>query len=44
MLMNVYDLTGIVSLLADHRCSTVHLKMIDQGRYPGAIVFARTST
>jgi trans-aconitate methyltransferase len=41
MLMNAYDLTAIVSLLAEHRFDSIHFKLVDQGRYPGAIVMAR---
>jgi SAM-dependent methyltransferase len=43
MLMNAYDLAEIFSLLEGHGCVAAHCKLIDQGRYPGAIVIARKS-
>jgi len=36
-----FPITAIVSLLAEHRFGSIHFKLIDQGRYPGAIVMAR---
>ncbi len=41
MLMNPYDLGSILALLARHGCDQVHCRLVDQQRYPGAIVIAR---
>jgi len=41
MLMNVYELPELLTLVRAHGCETVHLKLIDQGRYPGAVMIAR---
>src|SRR5262249_47588159 len=41
MLMNPYDLAAIFALLAQRGCQPVHCRLIDQKRYPGAIVMAR---
>jgi 2-polyprenyl-3-methyl-5-hydroxy-6-metoxy-1,4-benzoquinol methylase len=43
MLMNVYDLAAILSILRDRGCQRVHCKLVDQQRYPGAIVIAQAS-
>jgi 2-polyprenyl-3-methyl-5-hydroxy-6-metoxy-1,4-benzoquinol methylase len=44
MLMNSYDLTTLISLLCEGGCAGVHCKFINQGRYPGVLVIARTGT
>jgi len=41
MLMNPYDLGAVYSILAARGCEEVHCKLVDQRRYPGAIVMAR---
>jgi SAM-dependent methyltransferase len=41
MLMNAYDLRAVLSLLAGRGCDGAYCKLVDQGRYPGAIVIAR---
>jgi trans-aconitate methyltransferase len=44
MLMNPYDLAEIFGLLARYGCDQVHCRLVDQRRYPGAIVMARKQT
>jgi trans-aconitate methyltransferase len=41
MLMNAYDLPELLSLIGANGCEVVHLRLIDQGRYPGALVIAQ---
>jgi len=41
MLMKPYPLAALFALLAAKRCTGVHCKFIDQGRYPGVILLAQ---
>jgi SAM-dependent methyltransferase len=41
MLMNPYDIGEILELLRRRGCAGAYCKLVDQGRYPGAIVIAR---
>jgi trans-aconitate methyltransferase len=43
MLMNPYDISDLLSLIRERGGGDVYCKLIDQGRYPGAIVIARLS-
>jgi SAM-dependent methyltransferase len=40
MLMNPYDLATLISLARERGCEGVYCKHVDQGRYPGVILFA----
>lgn len=41
MLMNPYDLGELLSLIRERGAGGAYCKLVDQGRYPGAIVIAR---
>lgn len=42
MLMNPYNLGRLLSLVRENGCEYAHCKFIDQGRYPGVLLVART--
>jgi 2-polyprenyl-3-methyl-5-hydroxy-6-metoxy-1,4-benzoquinol methylase len=44
MLMNSYDVGAIMDLTRERGCSQIHCLLIDQGRYPGAVVIARAAS
>jgi SAM-dependent methyltransferase len=41
MLMNPYNLNGLMSLVREHGCRDVHCKLIEQHRYPGVLFVAQ---
>jgi 2-polyprenyl-3-methyl-5-hydroxy-6-metoxy-1,4-benzoquinol methylase len=41
MLMNAYDLGTLLDLVRERGCTAVHCMLVDQERYPGAVVIAR---